>query len=68
MNELPDLISRKIWKYKYNYLLNDINNYNHKLLTKYCKFNISFNLYPENYEPSGSVNLSRLSNVNLHIF
>jgi len=35
LKELPDLVTRKIWKYRLNYVFNDIKNKNHKLLKIY---------------------------------
>ena len=35
MNELPDLVARKIWKYKLDYVFKDIKTKNHKLIRKH---------------------------------
>jgi len=90
MNELPELVARKIYKYKLEYVFIDIVNKNHKLLEAYKSYfknlnvynhhngipkNIddrlyvfSFNMFPENYEPSGGINWERLENINLEFW
>lgn len=35
MNELPELVVKKIWKYRLDYVFQDVNNCNHKLLVKF---------------------------------
>jgi hypothetical protein len=58
MDDLPKLIIDIIWRYywqeKKEEFLNDI-----KKRNKF-NYNFEFNLYPENYVPSGYINFNRL--------
>lgn len=40
MNELPELISRKIWKYKLQQTFKKIKSKQHKLIKKHTRFDI----------------------------
>lgn len=64
MNELPELIGRKIWKYRFNYVLQDINKYNHKLLDKYDHY--FKNIY--GFKHNGGIPIDKLDRIYIFSF